>query len=304
MMTPAFGQEPVCEGRFALEEWREAMDAVDRAVAAGKGSLAKKILDQIHEALRCSEVLVDPRDLGRFARQMSVTAFSRQDDDEAVRWASLAAEAVPDVPWSDELPRTEAYVDWLDALKVEPQVAGPEGRGLVVPKRGGVLIDGRLATRAEASTSVPHLVQVADRSGQPVRAMWMDGAAFPEDLLGESVVVSRPDWYEDPDRRHREAAAAPEVGVAPMPISDDDEPPECPWKAIKKVEVASTTVTINKTIYRVRTEMAQAGFLDILYACQEFEAAGRFQKWRAARAINPFDGSMDRDAMVRALLSD
>jgi len=299
VVQTANGQEAPCEGRFAAEEWHEAMDAVERAISSDNIGLAEKILDQIYDALRCSVFLVEPRDLGRFSRQMSLSAFYQQERDDSMRWASLD-EAIDDTPWPDALPRPEAYVEMVTSMKAS-KVGGPEGRGLRVPKRGAVLIDGRLATRAEALTSSPHLVQVADGSGQPVRALWMDGAAFPEDLLGEPSVASRPGWYVDPDLRSRDREPPSVVGVAPTPVALSDETPSCPWKDIKKVSVGTSTVTINKTVYVVRTESAQAGFLDILYACKEYEAAGRFQKWRAARAINPFDGSMDRNAMLKAL---
>lgn len=293
-------QAQPCEGKFAVEEWHEAMDAVDRAVSIGNIDLSKKILDQIQEALTCSESLVRPSDLGRFAQQMSVTAFYGQEDDDATQWALLSMEVVPDAPWPDTLPQPSSYDDLLVSLS-PPERVRRDGEGWVVPKRGGVIIDGRLAMRPEVTTSIPHLVQVADHKGQLLSARWIDGAALPADLLGEPVEISIPKWYVDPDARARSEQPPPVLGSAPLPASDLDEKPECPWKTIKQASVAASTVTINKTPYPVRTEIAQAGFLDLLYACEEFEAAGRFQKWRAARAINPFDGSMDRDAMMRAL---
>ncbi len=302
--SAVYAQDEACTGTFAVSEWREAMDAVDRAVSVGKGGLAQNILDQIFDALRCSGTLADPVDLGRFARQMSVTAFSRQEFDEATRWAQLAREALgDDASWSDTLVRTDAYTRLEEELE-NPQVSGPDARGLLAPKKGGILIDGRLATRPEASVSVPHLVQVADKSGLPLEGRWMDGAAFPDDLLGEDVVAVRPKWYVDPDIRARVAEPSPVVAIAPTPIADSDNPPECPWRVIKKASVEGSAVSINKTVYDVRSDIAEMGFLDILYSCDEFEAAGRFQKWRTARAVNPFEGSMDRDAMIRALLAD
>jgi hypothetical protein len=296
----AQAQESPCDGKFALEEWREAMDAVDRAVSVGNVDLSKKILDQIQDALTCSEALVRPPDLGRFARQMSVTAFYRQEDDDATQWAQLSLEADPNAAWPDTLPQPDAYDELLASISGSQRV-GPSDQGLAVPKRGGVIIDGRLALRPEVSPAIPHLVQVADSKGQPLGARWMDGAAFPADLLGQPVEVSIPKWYVDPDARETAGEPAPVVGVAPLPVLDTDAQAQCPWKAIKQATVDASTVTINKTVYPVRSPHAQAGFLDILYVCEEFEAAGRFQKWRAARAINPFEGSMDRDAMMRAL---
>ena len=303
LSTPAQAQQEACQGTFLVEEWREGMDAVDRALSDGKGGLAQKILDQIYEALRCAAERVDPDDVGRFAQQMSVSAFSAQDFDDATRWAQLANATLGADSWPAELPRTDAYRQMQVGL-AEPQVSGPEGRGLAVPNKGAFLIDGRLALRAEAAVSVPHFIQSADKSGQVLWARWIDGAAFPDELLGDSGVAAVPNWYVDPDAEERVKQPVGIIETAPTPASDSDEAPQCPWRAVKNASVEASAVTINKTVYNVRSDVAQMGFLDILYSCEEFEAAGRFQKWRAARAINPFEGSMDRDAMIKALLAD
>lgn len=203
----ALGQEEVCAGGLRPEHLREAMDAIDAAIAEFHGQLAADLVDGVVHELRCLEVPIDPADLGRLARQRSLLAYYQQDPLEATAWAVLARDTVGGAPWPAQVPVPDSFHDFLAELP-PPTVAGPEGRGLAPPKRGAVLIDGRVALEPRVVLDTTHFVQVADKRGLVVASVWQHGAAFGEELLGEPGPLELPRWYHEP--------------VAPPPIATPD----------------------------------------------------------------------------------
>ncbi len=214
-MSTAIAQEEVCGGTFAVAEFSEAIEAVDEAITEANGALARRILDDVYDAMRCVGGLIEPEDLGHYARQTSFVAFYAQDFEEASAWAQLADETLGGDPWPDELPITAPFQDLLDELP-EARLGGPENAGFLVPKKGAALVDGRFAESPEASVGVPHLLQIADKSATPVHTSWVDGMAFPESQLGNPTTVTPPKWYEEP----------PLPAPQPMPDAEPDPPEE------------------------------------------------------------------------------
>jgi len=301
LLVPAVAkaEEPPCFGLFYISEWQLAMDAADRAIQDADIPLAKTILGQSYDAMHCVHEVILPRDLGRFARQMSLVEFDLKNRDQAAQWGQLARDAMGEQSWPEDLPRSEAFVEMTEGLG-SLQKAGPEGKSFDYPKGGAALVDGRFRDKPLVTVTVPHLVQIVDRKGSPKTTRWFDGAAVPTDLLGElHDEASPPDWYVEPSTM---PVRSSEPGSASVSQLADGGTPRCPWKKVKKVEVAGSTVQVNGDRYGVGDSRAQNLFLDVLNACSAHEAAGRFRKWQEARAKNPFDGAKERDAMVRALL--
>ena len=315
----ANAQDEVCPGQFALSEWREAMDAVDDAITSGNGTLAQRILDDVHGVMRCTAEVVTPADLGRYARQMSVVAFYAQDDEDAVAWALLARKIQGDTSVSAGL---ESYEQMLQTLPTAA-VGGTEDKALVFPKKGAVLFDGRLSSEARALVSVPHLLQVVDKSGVATLTMWQDGAAFPEDLLGTPTSISTPKWYTEPPLPSgsdavAEAAPVEEVPVEEVPVDEASvEAPvidetlrfehekavkECAWQGdVRKAWATGGAVYVNKESWSVRTDDERLAFGVVLRSCGEFRAHRRLNKWRAAKKSFSFKARTYREAMVEAL---
>jgi hypothetical protein len=322
LISGAWAQTEACPGPLPLSEWQEAMGSVDQALIALDGTLADRILDDIVYELRCLRVPAPPAELGRLARQIALVAFYAQDHDEMRVWMGLARETVGQVPWPEALPVPERFFALTDALE-PPAVQQADGH-LQVPRGGGALLDGFLLQQPEATGSVQHLLQIADKRGEILLTDWQNGAAFPEEWLGaEPVRLTVPDWYvAPPEPAEREEAPEPEpepdpelpepVQAGPEPtlsFEGDGRSQDCPWKLEPHtVEADRREVRVNRHVYPVRTEEQQGEFKELLRSCGEFRAARRFTRWRGARAQG-FGGAFAgaaryRRAMVEAIASD
>ena len=193
----AQAQEEICSARFTGAELQEALEAVDEAIANANGLLAQRILDDIYDATRCIDTLVDPTTIGRFARQNAFVAFYAQDIEEAEAWAQLAQHTLGATPWNERYPVTDSFLQLLGGLPA-PTIRGPENAGFRRIKGGAAFVDGRYAESPEAAVGVPHLLQLLDKRRRPVYTGWIDGMAFPPEQLGNPSTPTRPRWVEDP----------------------------------------------------------------------------------------------------------
>ena len=227
-MSTAQAQTEVCAGPLRVEYWREAMDDVDTAIGEFNGGRATEILDATVYELRCLERPADPRDLGRLARQRSLMAFYQQDIAETEAWAILAAETIGGAPWPPGVPVPEPYHAFVAAM--DPiETTEVDGKGLLVPKKGAVLLDGRVLTAPQASLGTTHLVQVADKKGRVLSTRWQHGAAFPDELLGAPIEVKQPKWYDAPPAPTPMPEPPTEdaiVDADPVPEPEPVPPPE------------------------------------------------------------------------------
>lgn len=221
---PSQAQTEVCAGPLTPEFWRDAMDDIDEAIGEFNGRRANEIIDATVHELRCLQRPVDPRDLGRLARQRSLMAFYEQDIAETEAWALLAAETLGGAPWPQAVPVPDPYHDFVAAM--EPaELRVLDGKGLVVPRKGAVLLDGRLLEEPRATLGMTHLLQIADKKGKVLQTTWQHGAAFTDDLLGEPVAVQVPRWYAAP----AEPLPLPDrdaIADAGEPTTDEPEPDE------------------------------------------------------------------------------
>lgn len=306
------------------------MNAVDAALTALDGARADRILDDMVYELRCMRDIVQPADLGRMARQVSLVAFYAQDNDEMRYWGLLARETAGDAPWPDGLTIPGRYFELIDALPT-PEVGHGEG-GLDVPKGGGALLDGVLVTEPVATVGVQHLLQVADKRGAILVTTWQTGPAFPEEWRTDDArALPVPKWYvapatavepvpepapvepePQPEPEPQVVAAVPEPEpVVPEPLAKpvsfegDGKTAECPWRIDPRVvEASGREIRINRHIYPVRTVEDQAAFKTLLKSCGEFRAVRRFTRWQDARG-GWFTGAKAYKAeMIDALLTE
>lgn len=312
--APSFAQVEVCPGALLPDEWSEAMDAVDEALAAFDGALASRILEDLVTELPCLETPADPALLGRLARQIALVAFYAQDTEEIAVWANLARETIGDAPWPEDLELPERFL--MLVRGAEPARLVTADGALKIPKGGAILLDGRLLREPAATDPVQHLLQVADKRGVVVWTDWQNGADFPEQWLAETAEpIEVPAWYVapgDPVRRDPEPVAPEPVAaepVAPQPVMRFGGATRCPWKAEPNIVVASRReVRVNRHTYPLRSEEDEDAFLEVLRACGELRAMRRFARWRSA-SEKLFGGAFAgapryRDAMVTALVTD
>lgn len=306
LASAAHAQVEVCAAPLSLTEWREQMDAVDGALRELDGARADVVLDDLVYELRCLSEPATPDAVGRLARQVALVAFFAQDLDELSYWGLLAREAAGGMPWPEGVPVPVRFEELVGALP-EAEVDRVEGQGLLVPKGGGALLDGRLLGEPAATRGAQHLLQVADKKGAVVWTRWQTGAGFPEDVLAPGPTdPGVPRWYVAPPDPVPVHVPEP-VAVAPVPeqtVTFGDPRWVCPWEGIPAdVEAHGASVTVAGAVYRVKTDEEVVAFRKTLRGCGEFRAARRFLKWQAARG-KPFAGARGhRDAMVEALLT-
>lgn len=323
----AWSQVEACPGALPLLEWREAMTAVDSALATLDGARADRILDDMVYELRCLREVVSPEDVGRMARQVSLVAFYAQDNDELRYWGLLARETVGDGPWPDGLTVPERYFALVADLPA-PKTSRSEG-GLRVPRGGGALLDGFLVLEPEATVGVQHLFQIADKHGEVLDTVWQTGPAFPEDWTTDAPTqLEVPKWYVAPPERAPLAVPEPEPEPidAPEPEPESEEPmaeepvveappvlrfdgdartAECPWRVDPRVvEASGREIRVNKHVYPLRSAEEQVAFKALLRSCGEFRAVRRFTRWRDARGHWFAGASGYKAEMIEALLTE
>ncbi len=194
----AQAQEEACAGPFPLNDFVTGMNAADEALGEFDLDRYRAILKQLHEKLPCTQELVHPNHLSRFGLQRGLSAFLDQDEMGMTPWLTLAevsGEALPPPGFEDEEgPFREAMA------KVKPWINGPEGAGIIPPKGGALLLNGRLLTEPLASAETPNFVQVVDRRGLIVESFWQEGSGFPTKYLAlGDQGLEAPKWYEEPD---------------------------------------------------------------------------------------------------------
>jgi hypothetical protein len=192
----AFAETEPCTKPVSHDEMWIRMNKADAQLAAGKAESAQKTLSSLHHDMLCMSVIVRPAYVARFARQMSQSFFMDQDEDSAIRWGLLARTAASDLAWPEGVGPQNPFRRTVEGAD-PPQVAGPDDKGLIVPKKGGVFLDGQFLTVPKVAAMVPHFVQVADKKGVILSQFWQDGAAFPPDLIGaKGEPPAFPKWYE------------------------------------------------------------------------------------------------------------
>lgn len=194
----ALAQEEVCSGQVNLGEFAAAMDLVDAAIEQADVDEARYLLQQVHPKVPCLNEPATAVALVRYGLLRATVAFFDQDEVTATRWARFAVYADEDGdPWPEDIPPTHPIREMLE-FALEPGEGGPP-MGLEVPKKGGMLLNGKLILQPRWYTEVPGLLQVFDKKLEPVDGAWIDGTAFPERFLRtDPSPVDPPRWWEEP----------------------------------------------------------------------------------------------------------
>lgn len=187
-----------CTADFGVNEMIKGMDATDTAIATFDLDQARAILDQVKGKLSCTQDLIHPNQITRFARQEALVAFLDQDEDTATQWGILAKQA-GEAPFPPGIPDGHPFRGLLDEIG-EVSTGGPEGGFLRVPANGAIVLDGHLIKDAIAPSESQNFVQVLDGDGAVVRSFWQEGGVFPNDILrGDVVKIDTPAWWVEPD---------------------------------------------------------------------------------------------------------
>lgn len=192
----ALARDPSCPD-LTVAQFQALIDQVDEAYLGFEVKKAGALLAAAEPRVPCIVEVVPTADVARFAIRRSYSVALELDMSEAQRWLALARSLDPEIPWPGYIPGDHEVRD-LTAPIAEPLPL--RGKGLVVPPGGGVFLDGRFLERPEAEPGVPHLLQVGDGGGAFVLALWQDGTAFPEEVLGPPLASdpTLPAWYGKP----------------------------------------------------------------------------------------------------------
>jgi hypothetical protein len=189
----AWARDPDCPELRAADLTALA-DQVDQLFAEKQVAAARRALVFAEKKLPCVLDVVKTEDVARFALRYAYALAGDVDTPEAQRWALLARALDPSLPWPAYIPAGHQVREL--AIGELPAPTTLEGKGLSVPDGGGVFLDGRFLEGPKAEPGVPHLLQVGDAGGN-LETTWIDGTAFPEDLLGPPAGAppTLPAWY-------------------------------------------------------------------------------------------------------------
>lgn len=244
-----------CDAPYTHAQWKTEMDAVDESLASFNLEVAREQLVAVHKGVLCLDTVAQPSYVARVARQFTLVFFFDQDQAAASRWGLGSRFAYPDLPWPSDIGEDHVLRQALAEVEM-PGVAGPDDKGLIVPKKGVAFVDGRLMQSMKVPIEVPVLVQIADKDGLITREYWQDGSAWPDDLLGPPIAAFvAPTWYK-PETADKVAQiksplwGAPDVAsaegddvVAVAPPPPPQPPPPPPKEVIPEgvpVAVAGT----------------------------------------------------------------
>ncbi|MEZ4321582.1 MAG: hypothetical protein R3F61_29180 [Myxococcota bacterium] len=193
-MFSASAQEAGCSTIYSAAELDTVLEEADRLIQNADVDRALTVLRKTQDLMPCLDTLADRRQLAVYGRSMAIASFYQQDEVAATRWGRMAEQTAPDLGWG-ELPETHPLLEML-AEAGEPPLGGPTDKGLVVPKKGAIFMNGSFVDTPEARAEVPYLVQIFNGNGYPIDGYWQDGSAFPEALLGEPTELKMPSWYD------------------------------------------------------------------------------------------------------------
>lgn len=189
----ALAQDEAC-APVAVERFAAGVEAARAALVELHVDRAEALLDQLLDEARCLAEPVPPELLGRLARLEAVRWLYDQDPEAIASWAGLAARVDPDGAWpvADDHPIRRM----MPARPPPADRAGPEGRGVLHPRKGGVFVDGAFLEEPRATLGEPHLVQLFGEDGERLGGWWQDGAAFRDEILADGPTAAEPPrWW-------------------------------------------------------------------------------------------------------------
>ncbi len=199
--TEAHARDPECP-ELLVGQFTSALDLAETALMDADFTTARTVLAGSEGRIPCIVEVVPPEAIARFATARAYQQALDLDQSEAVRWALLASVLTGDFEWPAYVPPDHEVRNLLNDIPV-PVTSTIRGKGLAVPEAGAVFLDGRFLTRPEASPGIPHLLQVGDAYGELTTSRWIDGVAFPAELLGPQIsdTLVLPAWYGVPHHR-------------------------------------------------------------------------------------------------------
>ncbi|TVQ90608.1 MAG: hypothetical protein EA397_12315 [Deltaproteobacteria bacterium] len=232
---PAHAVYEMCNP-YSIEEFRDQMAAIEKAFDDFDMNEARYQAETAEKQARCITSPVTPQELARFATLRAQMYFFDQKMDNAAEWM-LVALSVNGNSFPEDIGPTHPLrlvVRDIDTLDIPPVTF--DGHA-VPPKRGVVLMNGRLIQKPTSYENVRSLVQVFDRNGEWVEGFWLNGVEFNDSVTqkfvqkgGKPYKVAK--WWagqshtKAPDL-HKELEAArrlDESDIAAMMGDDDDDP--------------------------------------------------------------------------------
>ena len=189
----AQAQAPACQP-MGIADMRAGLDQIEAAMRRTAQEKAMGAIILMFERMACLTERATPNDLARYGRLRCEIAFWDQDEDLAIQWCSFA-QNIENQPWPSRIGETHPIRQLMADIE-KPEALGPSNKDLASPKGGVALLDGRPSNRAVALVEVPHFVQLIDKKQIVVTSRWIDGAAFPEELLiaASGSPPSPPKW--------------------------------------------------------------------------------------------------------------
>ena len=228
--TPALAQQRACPDDYTVKTLRGQMDTVDQAIAQFDLDYARSVANDARAEMRCLKTIVDPSDITRIARQLGLLAFFDQDEAGASRWGLLAKQADAGLPWPESVGKDHPFRVLLDDVD-RPIPGGPEGKGLIPPKKGAIFMSGEILFEPVAPAEVPQLMQHIDNKQQVLETYWQDGAAFRDEILSdEPGPYKAPKWYTPPGGETVADKGKPDKGKPDKPDKGKPDKPDKPDK--------------------------------------------------------------------------
>ena len=198
---PAHALYEVCNP-YSLQDFRDQMAAMEKAFEDFDLNEARYQAETAEKYARCINEPVTPEDVARFAIDRAQMYYFDSKTDSAAEWMLVALTAtggrLPEEIGEEHplrLVLREVMIEDLEKVSYD-------GHALP-PKKGGVLINGRLVQQPTGFNGVKQLVQIFDKKGEYVEGFWLTGADWGGDT--ESTFVSAdageyktPSWYSGP----------------------------------------------------------------------------------------------------------
>ncbi len=217
----ASAQSRVCE--YETSQWDTDVGAIEAALTSANLKEAR-ILIELHERqIECLSAPVPPHALARYGQIRAYVAFHQQDDVGATRWARLAEQTSPATPWPAWVPPehpVREILAWADPT----ELVGANGKGVAHPKKGAVLVNGRMLSEPTVPADTPLLVQIHDAKGARLESFWHDGPLPPRLLADAPVTARAPKWLVVVPEPAREAPAIVAAVEPPEPVVEPPVP--------------------------------------------------------------------------------
>jgi hypothetical protein len=175
----AAAQEEACSAPYLRAGFEGDLAVAEGFFARGLGARGQEAFELLRQRLRCVDGVPKPEAMARMEALGALAGHADQDTERALRWARAAEWVVPRPPW----PVPPEHPLRVELLASEPVRIDSVGAAFALPKGGALWLSGRRMEAPLLPVDVPLLLQVTDGDGALVRTEWLDGAAFPPDLL-------------------------------------------------------------------------------------------------------------------------